>query len=110
MLIWTVVFNIVQGNVVSPLVYGKTVHLHPAIVLVAIPAAASVAGMMGMFIVVPALGVVAATWRTVMAILDDERPAASGLAAPTDPIDPTDPSLPVQAGPVLRPAPEAAPG
>ena len=47
MLIWTVVFNLVQGNVVSPLVYGKTVHLHPAIVLVAIPAAASVAGIDG---------------------------------------------------------------
>jgi predicted PurR-regulated permease PerM len=110
MLIWTVVFNIVQGNVVSPLVYGKTVHLHPAIVLVAIPAAASVAGMMGMFIVVPALGVVAATWRTVMAILDDERPDATSLAAPTDPTAPTDPALPAQPGPVLRPAPEAAPG
>ncbi|MEZ4595538.1 MAG: AI-2E family transporter [Chloroflexota bacterium] len=31
--IWTVVFNIVQGNIVSPLVYGRTVSLHPAVVL-----------------------------------------------------------------------------
>ena len=69
MLIWTIVFNIVQGNVVSPLVYGRTVHLHPAIVLVAIPAGAAVAGMLGMFLVVPAAGVVAATWRTVLAII-----------------------------------------
>ncbi len=82
MLIWTVVFNIVQGNVVSPLVYGRTVHLHPAIVLVAIPAAASVAGMLGMFVVVPALGVVAATWRTVLAILDGR---ASGEGGPIVP-------------------------
>jgi len=35
MAIWTIVFNIVQGNIVSPLVYGKTVSLHPAVVLMA---------------------------------------------------------------------------
>jgi predicted PurR-regulated permease PerM len=69
MVIWTVVFNIVQGNIVSPLVYGRTVSLHPAVVLMAIPAAAAVAGMVGMFLVVPALGVVAATWRPVLALL-----------------------------------------
>ncbi len=69
--IWTVVFNIVQGNIVSPIVYGRTVHIHPAIVLVAIPAGAAVAGILGMFLVVPAIGVVAATWRTVLAVVDD---------------------------------------
>jgi predicted PurR-regulated permease PerM len=69
MLVWTVVFNIVQGNIVSPLVYGKTVSLHPAIVLMAIPAAGAVAGIVGMFLVVPALGVVAATWRPVLALI-----------------------------------------
>jgi predicted PurR-regulated permease PerM len=66
---WTIAFNLVQGNVVSPLVYGRTVHLHPAIVLVAIPAGAAVAGILGMFVVVPAIGVVAATWRTVLAVM-----------------------------------------
>jgi hypothetical protein len=33
MAVFTIVFNIVQGNVVAPLVYGKAVNLHPAIVL-----------------------------------------------------------------------------
>jgi predicted PurR-regulated permease PerM len=69
--IWTVVFNIVQGNIVSPIVYGRTVHIHPAIVLVAIPAGAAVAGILGMFLVVPAIGVVAATWRTLLAVVDE---------------------------------------
>jgi predicted PurR-regulated permease PerM len=69
--IWTVVFNLVQGNIVSPIVYGRTVHIHPAIVLVAIPAGAAVAGILGMFLVVPAIGVVAATWRTVLAVVDE---------------------------------------
>ncbi len=79
MAIWTLVFNIVTGNIVSPIVYGKTVHIHPAIVLVAIPAGAAVAGILGMFIVVPAIGVVAATWRTVLGVIgrdpDDGEPA-----------------------------------
>lgn len=69
MVIWTVVFNIVQGNIVSPLVYGRTVSLHPAVVLMAIPAAGAIGGVLGMFLVVPALGVVAATWRTVLALI-----------------------------------------
>ena len=67
--IWTLVFNLVTGNIVAPLVYGRTVHIHPAIVLVAIPAGAAIAGILGMFIVVPALGVVAVTWRTVLSLM-----------------------------------------
>jgi predicted PurR-regulated permease PerM len=82
--VWTIVFNIVQGNIVSPLVYGRTVSLHPAVVLLAIPAAGAVSGIVGMFLVVPALGVVAATWRPVLALLGSARPA---VAAPdTTPI------------------------
>ena len=32
MIVWTLVFNIVTGNIVTPLVYGRMVHLHPAVV------------------------------------------------------------------------------
>jgi predicted PurR-regulated permease PerM len=85
---WTIVFNIVQGNIVSPLVYGRTVSLHPAIVLLAIPAAGAVAGMVGMFIVVPALGVVAATWRPVLALLAS-RATSEGAAAPAATVVPS---------------------
>jgi predicted PurR-regulated permease PerM len=67
--VWTLVFNIVTGNIVSPLVYGRTVHLHPAIVLVGIPAGAAIAGILGMFMVVPVLGIISATWRTVLAAM-----------------------------------------
>jgi predicted PurR-regulated permease PerM len=85
MAVWTIVFNIVQGNIVSPLVYGRTVHLHPAIVLVAIPAGAAVAGVLGMFLVVPVLGVIAATWRLLVGAFEDGEPQtrleASGTVA-----------------------------
>ncbi len=82
MLVWTLVFNLVTGNIVSPLVYGKTVHLHPAVVLVAIPAGSAIAGIVGMFLVVPFLGVVATIWRTVLEV----------IAVPRLPLDP--PALP----------------
>ena len=69
MVIWTLVFNIVQGNIVAPLVYNRTTHIHPAIVLAGIPAAASLAGILGMFLVVPVLGVVIVSWRSVLRVL-----------------------------------------
>ena len=83
MLVWTVVFNLVTGNIVSPIVYGRTVHIHPAIVLVAIPAGAAIAGVLGMFFVVPALGVVAATWRTVLSVMAS--PDTQQLPVPAEP-------------------------
>jgi predicted PurR-regulated permease PerM len=81
MLAWTVVFNIVQGNVVAPLVYNRTTDIHPAIVLAAIPAGAAVAGILGMFLVVPTLGVVGTTWRSLVRILgtDEDSDAASDV-------------------------------
>ena len=90
MFIWTIVFNIVQGNFVAPLVYGRTVSLHPAIVLLAIPAGSALAGVIGMFLVVPFLGVVAATWRSLLQAVDDPAHtaapgAASASAAPAPP-------------------------
>jgi len=101
--LWTLVFNIVTGNVVGPLVYGRTVHLHPAIVLVAIPAGSAIAGMLGMFIVIPLIGVVAASWRTVLAIL-----GAGGRAAPT-PATSGEAPPPVQPPPEQPPPPDVAP-
>ncbi len=83
--IWTLVFNIVQGNIVGPIVYGRTVHIHPAIVLVAIPAGAAIAGILGMFVVVPAIGVVAATWRTVLAVMTAHGTPSASLPAAESP-------------------------
>ena len=91
--LFTIVFNIVQGNFVAPLVYGKAVNIHPAIVLMAIPAGADLAGVVGMFLVVPFLGVVAATWRTVLQLFGDEpvevppapEPAPAGVALAPEP-------------------------
>ena len=85
MFLWTILFNLVAGNVVSPIVYGKTVHIHPAIVLVAIPAGSAIAGIMGMFIVVPALGVVAVSWRTVLKVMGSHGPVVDSAREPPNP-------------------------
>jgi putative heme transporter len=68
--IFTIVLNLVQGSVVVPLVMGRSVHLHPAIILLAVPAGAQIAGIMGMILIVPVLGIIAGTWRNVVHLLD----------------------------------------
>ncbi len=81
MALWTLVFNIVQGNVIAPLVYGRAVNIHPAIILLALPAGNALAGLIGMFLAVPFLGVVAATWRTVLRVFGPTVVPAGGEAA-----------------------------
>ncbi len=88
MAIFTIVFNIVQGNIVAPLVYSRVVSIHPAVVLVAIPAGNEIAGVIGMFLVVPFLGVVAAVWRTVLLVLNTGPVEAVG--APASPAEPAE--------------------
>jgi putative heme transporter len=100
MAIYTLVFNIVQGNFVAPLVYGRTVQLHPAIVLLAIPAGGQIAGIIGMFLVVPFLGVVASTWRLVLHLFDPDDRAASMVSEEWPPLP-----EPAAAPPVPTPAP-----
>lgn len=80
MLVYTVVFNIVQGNIVTPLVYGRGLSLHPAIVLMAIPVGGELAGMLGMFLVVPFAAIAAATWPFLPPAID-----GTGLPADDDP-------------------------
>jgi predicted PurR-regulated permease PerM len=83
---FTVIFNIVQGNLVTPLVYGRGLRLHPAVVLMAIPVGGAVAGILGMFIAVPIVAMVAATWRLVIAaIADRPDPAPHPGPAPDRP-------------------------
>ncbi len=109
--IYTIVFNIVQGNFVAPIVYGRAVNIHPAIVLLAIPAGMALAGIAGMFLVVPVIGVIATTWRMGLRVFAD------GPVADADPggrIGATpgagQPARRVDRRAALTPGPEARPG
>ena len=101
MFIYTIVINIVQGNIVTPLVYGRAVNLHPAVVLLAIPAGGAVAGIAGMFLAVPLLALVAASWRTVLYVMGD-RP----MTPP--PVDSQRPAGVAASVPALEPSPGAS--
>ncbi len=105
MAIWVVVFNIVQGSFLAPIVYGKAVSLHPAIVLISIPAGGQLAGIMGMFLAVPIIGIVAAVWRSLIGVMSDRQHAMAlvgGTGPPEVPLGIPDP-------PVLEPAPDTRP-
>ena len=79
--LYTAVMNVVQGSVIAPLVYGRAVSLHPAVVLVAIPAGGSLAGILGMFLAVPILGIAAGVWRHVLTAMGSEDPATKAVEA-----------------------------
>jgi predicted PurR-regulated permease PerM len=79
--IFTLVFNIITGSFIAPVVYGRVASIHPAVVLVAIPAGSTLAGVLGMFLAVPVIGIVAVTWRSALRLLD---PRAGGPDGPDD--------------------------
>ena len=102
MAIFTLVFNIVQGNIVAPLVYGRAVSIHPAVVLLAIPAGAAVAGIAGMFLAVPVIGVIATGWRTVLRVFGNEPEDRAGEdAVPASDEARPAPDLPAGPSPAL---------
>jgi putative heme transporter len=89
MAVFTIVFNLVQGNIVAPLVFGKTVSIHPAVVLLAAPAGAAIGGVLGMVMMVPILAIINRTWRIVLHLFDPEhQQPAVATAAPTPVSDP----------------------
>jgi predicted PurR-regulated permease PerM len=95
--IYTLVFNIVTGSFIAPVVYGRVASIHPAVVLVAIPAGSTLAGVLGMFLAVPVIGIVAVTWRSALRLLDP-----AGVVA-TEPA--TQPAAnPARAAPAAEPA------
>jgi predicted PurR-regulated permease PerM len=97
------VFNLIQGSYVAPIVYGRALSLHPAIVLVAVPVGSAVAGILGMFLVVPVVAIISATWRLVVATIEDDNPAdAPEPAAEAKP--PIEASRPDQPGSSSAPA------
>ncbi len=70
MAVLTVVNNILIGNFVAPLVLGRTVHVHPAVVLLAAPVGAAIGGLVGLILIVPAIAIFGATWRSIANLFD----------------------------------------
>ena len=54
-----------EGNVLSPMLQGKSMNLHPAVVLLSVMGGASMFGITGAFLAVPAVASVAALLRYI---------------------------------------------
>ncbi|WP_114423727.1 AI-2E family transporter [Nocardioides houyundeii] len=52
-----------EGNVLQPILVGRTLDMHPALVILAVTAGGSLAGIIGTFLAVPALAVYTAVFR-----------------------------------------------
>ncbi|MBO8173464.1 MAG: AI-2E family transporter [Bacillaceae bacterium] len=52
-----ILVQILEGNVVSPLIVGRTLHMHPLLIIFAVLVGGEMAGIPGMILAVPALAI-----------------------------------------------------
>lgn len=83
-LVVVLVVQQVEGNVLQPLIVGRTVRLHPVVILVAVTAGSLLWGIAGALLAVP---LVAVTYRVLGFVREHptQRPAALGHAG-SDPL------------------------
>ena len=62
-----------EGNILQPMIVGKTLDLHPGLVLLAVAAGGSLSGITGAFLAVPVVSVAAVVVRYVREALGDPR-------------------------------------
>ncbi|MGH7301959.1 MAG: AI-2E family transporter [Candidatus Rokuibacteriota bacterium] len=63
--LFIVIWRLVQDYVSSPLIMGRGVELHPALVIFGVIAGGEVAGVAGMFLSVPVIAGIRVVWRRV---------------------------------------------
>ena len=70
----------IEGNVLQPIIQGRGFNLHAAVVILAVTAGSSLAGITGAFLSVPVAALIAVIYRYVRDELDDRSPevAADG--------------------------------
>jgi predicted PurR-regulated permease PerM len=56
--VWFIVYQQIENNILGPLIYRRTVRLHPLIVIVAILIGASLLGVLGALIAIPVAGAI----------------------------------------------------
>ncbi len=74
MIVLIAIRGLALGYFVRPQVYGRTVSIHPAVVLLALPAGFQLAGIIGLFAAVPVIAVIIAVAGAVVDIVAPEPP------------------------------------
>jgi predicted PurR-regulated permease PerM len=64
----------IEGNVLQPIIQGRGFNLHAAVVILAVTAGSSLAGIIGAFLSVPIAAIIAVVYRYVRDELDDRSP------------------------------------
>jgi predicted PurR-regulated permease PerM len=63
-----------EGNVLQPIIQGRGLNLHAAVVILAVTAGSSLAGIIGAFLSVPVAALIAVIYRYARDQLDDRSP------------------------------------
>jgi predicted PurR-regulated permease PerM len=76
LIILAIVFLVqqIEGNILQPIIQGRGFNLHAAVVILAVTAGSSLAGIIGAFLSVPVAALVAVMYRYVRDELDDRSP------------------------------------
>jgi predicted PurR-regulated permease PerM len=78
----------IEGNVLQPILVGRTLDLHPAAVILAVAAGGTLAGIVGAFLAVPVLSVAAVTVRYARQQLAELEPGPGSPPAAAGQPDP----------------------
>lgn len=79
-----IVVQQMESNLLSPLLMGRTLTLHPALVILAVTAGSTISGVAGAFLAVPVLAVATSAARYFKELVDAEPPAkGTGNPQPT---------------------------
>jgi predicted PurR-regulated permease PerM len=64
-LLVNVIVQQLEGNLLSPAIMGKTLHLHPLAIVASVLIGGEMGGILGMVCAVPLLAVVKVTWTSI---------------------------------------------
>jgi predicted PurR-regulated permease PerM len=76
-MLYFVLYGQLEGNVLAPLVFRRTVHVNPLIVLLAVLFCAELAGVVGAVVAVPVAAAAQIITREVLSFRKERRSAAS---------------------------------
>ncbi|MGY1700443.1 AI-2E family transporter [Geodermatophilus sp. SYSU D00766] len=68
----------IEGNVLQPIIQGRGFNLHAAVVILAVTAGGSLAGIIGAFLGVPVAALIAVVYRYVRDVMDGRHPEVAG--------------------------------
>ncbi|MBM7808694.1 putative PurR-regulated permease PerM [Geodermatophilus bullaregiensis] len=68
----------IEGNVLQPIIQGRGFNLHAGVVILAVTAGSSLAGIVGAFLGVPVAALIAVVYRYTRDVLDGRHPEVAG--------------------------------